>query len=96
MSLISHFFPLKSPFYNRETGNYEFVGEDMENGHSRTNTLQLSEEQVLKNKTFAFEQSTNKKAWQQNKKYSRDISKKGEVYLVKNNLINKLLTHKNS
>ncbi|EGO2752702.1 plasmid recombination protein, partial [Enterococcus faecalis] len=70
-----HFYPLKAPFYNRETGCYEFVGEYMANGRSRTNTLQLSEEQVLEKKAFTFEQSTDKKAWQQSKKYSRDMSK---------------------
>lgn len=75
MSLNPHFYPLKAPFYNRETGCYEFVGEYMANGRSRTNTLQLSEEQVLEKKAFTFEQSTDKKAWQQSKKYSRDMSK---------------------
>lgn len=67
----------------------------MANGRSRTNTLQLSEEQVLEKKAFTFEQSTDKKAWQQSKNI-QEICQKDEVYLVKNNLIDKLLTHKNS
>ncbi|MCD4870050.1 plasmid recombination protein, partial [Enterococcus faecalis] len=75
MSLNPHFYPLKSPFYNRETGCYEFVGEYMANGRSRTNTLQLSEEQVLENKAFTFEQSTDRKVWQESKNHSKGLSK---------------------
>ncbi|MEM5203090.1 plasmid recombination protein, partial [Enterococcus faecalis] len=59
----------------RETGCYEFVGEYMANGRSRTNTLQLSEEQVLENKAFTFEQSTDRKVWQESKNHSKGLSK---------------------
>lgn len=74
MSLNPHFYPLKSPFYNRETGCYEFVGKYIANGSSRTNALQLSEEQVLENKTFMFVQSTDIETWKKSKQYSRGLS----------------------
>jgi len=68
--LGTEFVPLNPPTFNNETGLYEFVGEYMVNGQSKTNTLYLSERDVLTNKPFTFEHSTDSETWKSTNQHS--------------------------
>jgi len=61
--LDPEFTPLNPAMFNKETGYYEFVGEYMLNGYPKKNTLYLSEQDILANKPFSFEQSIDSKIW---------------------------------
>jgi len=72
----TEFAPLQPPKFNKETGLYEFIGEYMFHGYPKTNTLYLSEQDILANNPFSFEHSTDSYGWkrenQRSTSYSQD------------------------